>query len=267
MAASADAALEIVEVAAPGINCIFDTDCTITVDDLASDFLPPGAIGNAFLQSRTMPAGEAATPGAGRYPYEYRLDLRNAVAATALGCVTSLTIDFGPVERLDYNGDGRPDDVFVVTKGGLGNVKPAAAIQTGSSIRFLFDPAVCAGTGPGLGDSSFFFGLASAQPPQDVMAQVEGTLGLAVALKARAPKAANTPKPAPGCFELFRPEEIPGPALIDFDDLPDAATIADHYRPTYGVTFYAGGDTKNITYADRPSRPDQGALALQRGRQ
>lgn len=43
----------------------------------------------------------------------------------------------------------------------------------------------------------------------------------------------------PNCFELFRPEEVPAPALIDFDDLAAPAAIDAHYQSTYGVTFAA----------------------------
>lgn len=185
-AAAVDAALTIVEVAAPNVNCLFDADCTITVDDLADHFLPPAATGDAFLQSRLWPAGEAGTAGAGLYPYLYRIDLRNAVGVTAAACVTTMQIDFGPIQALDYNGDGKPEQIFVVTKGGLGNVKPVAAAQSGDTITFRFDPAIC--VGGRTGDSSFFFGLASVHPAQVVPAQLTGTLGLNNTLRAKAPK-------------------------------------------------------------------------------
>lgn len=188
VAEAAAVALNIVEVAAPDINCLFDVDCKITVDDLASNFLPPAATGNAFLQSRLWPAGEAGTSGAGLYPYLYRIDLRNAVGITAAACVTEMSIAFGPVASLDYNGDAKPEQVFVVTKGGLGNVKPIKAVQDAGKITFGFDPAVCVGASQGKGDSSFFFGLASKLPPQTVPAHLAGTLGLDTTLRARAPQ-------------------------------------------------------------------------------
>ncbi|RIK44612.1 MAG: hypothetical protein DCC55_01735, partial [Chloroflexi bacterium] len=138
--AAPGAALTLVDVSAPDINCLFDTDCTITVSDLADYFTPPGASGSAFLQSRTWPVGEAGTPGEGRYAYLYRADLRNAVGVTAASCVTTMRIDFGPIVPLDYNGDQKPDDVFVIVKGGLGNIRPAAADLTGDTLTFMFDP-------------------------------------------------------------------------------------------------------------------------------
>ncbi|MEZ4608680.1 MAG: hypothetical protein R2838_00225 [Caldilineaceae bacterium] len=36
--------------------------------------------------------------------------------------MTSMAIDFGPVAALDYDGNNEPDQVFVITKGGLGDV-------------------------------------------------------------------------------------------------------------------------------------------------
>jgi hypothetical protein len=191
--AAPDALLSMVDVAAPDINCLFDTDCTITVSDLADYFTPPAAAGDAFLQSRTWPIGEAGTVGAGLYAYLYRIDLSKAVGVTAASCVTSMAIDFGPVTPLDYNGDQTADQLFVVVKGGLGSIRPAAAEQTGDTIVFHFDPAVCVGARRGGGDSSFFFGLASTQPPQDVTAHLEGTLGLNETLDARAPQLVDHP--------------------------------------------------------------------------
>ncbi|MGW8251517.1 MAG: hypothetical protein ACWGO1_12805, partial [Anaerolineales bacterium] len=39
------------------------------------------------------------------------------------------------------------------------------------------------------------------------------------------------------CTAIGDPGKIPTPALINFDDLPNAAVIGDHYRPTFGVKF------------------------------
>jgi hypothetical protein len=250
--ASADAILNIANVAAPNINCFFDSDCTITVSDMASNFVPPGAIGNGFLQSRTWPVGMAGTPGQDQYAYLYRIDLRNATAVTGQACVTGMSINFGPIVANDYNGDAKPDHVFVVSAGGLGSIAPATAVQSGDVVTFRFQPAICPGTRPGGGQSSFFFGMASKAPEQVVVANLTGTLGLAAALKAKAPRPAA---PAPGCYEIKSPTEIPAPALVDFDDLPDAATIGAHYQPTHGLTFFTGKETNVITYGDRDADP------------
>jgi hypothetical protein len=171
------------------LNCIFDNDCKITVDDLASHFLPPAATGDAFLQSRLWPIGEMGTPGAGLYAYLYRIDLRNARGVTAAACVTTMQIDFGPIAPLDYNGDSKSDHVFVITNGGLGNIKPAAATQSGGAITFHFDPSIC--VGGRTGDSSFFFGLASTQPADLTQTHLTGSIGLDHTLQAKAPRRAG----------------------------------------------------------------------------
>lgn len=240
-------ALTLVEVAAPDINCLFDADCTITVDDLASHFLPPAATGDAFLQSRLWPAGEAGATGAGLYPYLYRIDLRNAVGLTAAACVTEMSIDFGPVVSMDYDGDAKPEQVFVVTKGGLGNVKPVKAVQDGGKITFGFDPAICVGASRGKGDSSFFFGLASKLPPQTVPAHLVGTLGLDTTLRARAPKVPtadiayvfDTDTASASAFQAFLSSEGYSVQLIHINDV--LTTNFGHYK-----LIIIGNDTGDL---------------------
>ena len=185
---SSAAPLNIVNVSAPAINCKFDSDCKITVNDVADHFTLAAASGDAFLQSRRFPVGEAGTAAAGYYAYLYRIDLRQLAGLTALPCVNSLKIEFGPVKALDYNSDGTLDHVFVVTGGGLGSVAPSAADKVGNNITFSFSPPVCAGSSPGNGQSSYFFGLTSAQPVRNIIAEIKDTLGGTTALDARAPK-------------------------------------------------------------------------------
>ena|GEM_PF-1841255 len=179
--------VDIVDVGAPAINCIFDDDCTITVQDTTDDFVLTGMSGNAFLQSRTFPPGQPGTAGAGLYAYLYRIDCREMVGLTHISGVIKLTIDFGPVTKLDYDGDGNTDDVWVVTSGGLGNIAPSTAEMKGNQIIFEFSPGVAAGSSPGNGDSSYFFGLASAFPPHPVQCEIEDNLGYTYTLDARAP--------------------------------------------------------------------------------
>jgi hypothetical protein len=186
--------LKIVTVKAPDINCLFDTDCKIVVDDMSSDITLPGATGKGFLQSRLWPVGEAGTPGQGLYAYLYRIDVRQPAGTTNIACVTEMTIDFGPVRQLDYDKDGKLDQVFVITKGGLGTIKPVSAIQSGSKITFLFNPGACAGSAPGKGQSTFFFGLASAQPHRTVTAELKTAPASVLSLAAYAPLA--TPPPS-----------------------------------------------------------------------
>jgi hypothetical protein len=186
-AVAAAAPLDVVTVGAPAINCKYDADCTITVSDTTSTFNLPGASGEGFLQSRTFPPGEPGTAAAGRYGYQYRIDLTQMAGLTALPCVTSLSLDFGTLTPIDYDDDGNTDDVYVVTAGGLGNVAPSAADLTGTTLTLSFNPPICAGNAPGAGDTSYFIGLTSAWPVQDVTARITQTLGDPLDLAARAP--------------------------------------------------------------------------------
>jgi hypothetical protein len=186
--AATAAPLTVVTVAAPGINCKFDTDCTITVNDSVANFTLPGTSGTAFLQSRRWPKGQPGTIGAGRFAYLYRLDLRQLTGLTAQPCVSKLSLDFGPVVALDYNANGTPDQVFVITKGGIGSVKPSSVDKVGNKITFNFATPVCSGSAPGNGQSSFFFGLASAKAAKAVTATITPTLGAPLSLAARAPQ-------------------------------------------------------------------------------
>jgi hypothetical protein len=148
----------------------------------------PGPVwtGTARLQSRTF-TGAAGAPGAGKTAYEYRVDLTQAVSDGEVPCVTDISVDFGPVTKLQYNTTGPLDDVFVVTKGGLGSVGLYAVEQNGRIITFTFNQPVCAGTKSGAGMTSFFFGLASDKPPRDISANVSVPGLEAIAVPARAP--------------------------------------------------------------------------------
>jgi hypothetical protein len=156
------APLSVVNVAAPGINCVFSPTkipnspppaCSVVVNDSIGTFTPPGDSGDARLQSRTYP-GTAPAPAAGDLAYIYRVDLTAVQGATAANCVTTLALDFGPVVKLPYGSKGK-SDVFVVTVGGLGSVELASADQVGKTITFTFSKPVCPGA------TSYFFGLAS----------------------------------------------------------------------------------------------------------
>jgi hypothetical protein len=156
--------LKVVTVAAPAINCVFNVACKVTVQDLTAPIWSTG-----FLQSRNY-QGAAGAPAAGRHVYEYRIDLRNVVGVTAIPFITSLKFDIGPIESFDFNGDGKKDDVFVVTKGGLGNVGLLSAVRSGNNITFTFKPPVAGGSSPGKGESTFFFGVVSKFPRHNVTA-------------------------------------------------------------------------------------------------
>jgi hypothetical protein len=181
------APLKVVNVSAPAINCVFNAPCTVTVND-TSDNVTMSAGGTGFLQSRTY-KGYPGSPADGLYAYEYRLDLRNAVGALNIACIDWMSISFGPVvSTLNYGGSAAPDQVFVVTGGGIGTIGIASAIQTGSNIKFKFTSPVCEGGAPGKGDSSFFWGLVSKTQPKFVTATLHETGGATHVVKARSPQ-------------------------------------------------------------------------------
>ena len=240
-------ALSLVEAKLPDLNCIFDGDCTITPNDSNDTFTLPGASGSGRLITRLLPAGEPGTAGAGLYPYLYRLDLGEATPITAISCVQQVEIEFGPIRQLDYNGDAKPDDVFVITQGGIGEVRPTSAEENGDLVIFHFDNPLFCPSRAGANDDSFYFGLVSEQPPRDITARVSGTLGLNVTPKARAPQ-----QPA-ACEDLQSPTQIPAPGLINFDDLANAAVIGDAYQPSHGVRFEDAANTRAIIYGNEPA--------------
>jgi hypothetical protein len=169
------------------INCVFDPSCTVTVTDTTAP-IPIPAGGTNFLQSRTF-MGKPGAPANGLYAYEYRIDLRNAVGITYIPCLSSMTIEFGPVvSALDYNGDGEADQVCVITSGGLGSIGPASAEKEDNTITFTFSSPICAGGRPGEGQSSFFFGLVSTQLPVNTTAKVKETTGSVYDVQVRTPQ-------------------------------------------------------------------------------
>src|SRR3989442_763743 len=128
------APLKVVNVSAPAINCVFNPTCTVTVND-SSDNIPMSTGGAGFLKSRTF-TGASGSPAAGLFGYEYRIDLRNAVGAVEISCIDSMTIRLGSlVSSLNFGGSPAPDQVFVVTGGGIGTIGIASAIQSGSNIK------------------------------------------------------------------------------------------------------------------------------------
>jgi hypothetical protein len=178
--------LNVVNVGAPAINCVFNPSCTIVVTDSASNIPLPGISGTAVLQSRTF-TGATGAPAAGFTGYEYRVNLTNATGIANIPCVSALRVTFGPVGAFQYNGNGPLDQVYVVTAGGIGTVGLASANQVGDDITFTFSRPVCAGRSPGTGDTSFFFGLASTVTPTAVTAIAFPSGGGSLSVAARAP--------------------------------------------------------------------------------
>jgi hypothetical protein len=148
--------LKIVTATAPNFNKVFDPSGVLSVHDFSSPIWTSG-----FLQSRNF-QGVAGAPAYGLYVYEYRVDLRNVVGLTSIPSISKLTVKFGPNVRLDFNGDKQLDDVFVITKGGIGTVGLVSAVRSGAFVTFTFTGGgVAGGSAPGKGDSSCFFGIVS----------------------------------------------------------------------------------------------------------
>jgi hypothetical protein len=161
--------LKVVEVNAPKINCVFQTDCVIPVTDTVGNINLPllAAPGTAWLQSRTF-AGEAGAPGVGTTGYEYRVSMTQA---SGIGCVLGLTVNFGPHKQLPYLNNALAD-VYVVTTGGLGTIGLLSAERFGDVIQFTFKSPLCADGPANVAKTTFFFGLAAPAAPMHVNATV-----------------------------------------------------------------------------------------------
>ncbi len=152
------AGLDIVEVSAPAINCVFDVDCRVTVSDSTSPLALMGTSGQGFVQSRVWPPGQRGTTGQGLTAYLYRVDLSglDQDPLEAPACINNLVLrNVGPHVPLDFDGDGAKEDLFVVTGGGIGTVGLGGALRAGAHLVVGFRPALCPG------QSTFFLGLAS----------------------------------------------------------------------------------------------------------
>jgi hypothetical protein len=163
--------LKVVEVNAPKVNCVFQTDCNIPVTDSSSNINLPflAAPGTAWVQSRTF-AGEAGAPGAGTTGYEYRISMTQASGA---GCILGFNLNFGPHKPLPY-ANNILADVYVVTTGGLGTIGLKSAERSGDVIEFTFASPLCADGPPDVKKTTFFFGLAATAAPMHVSATVYG---------------------------------------------------------------------------------------------
>jgi hypothetical protein len=159
------AALTVVNVSAPQVNCVFNASCTIVVNDSTGTFKYTLYGPGAFLQSRTYP-GQPGTPAANMTGYEYRLDLTSAPKLVS-ECIAGMTVNIGPVQKLTYP-PNQPGHIFVITQGGLGSVGIKSAEQDGNVVTFWFSTYLCAG------QTTYFFGFAAATAPQTGTAVVFG---------------------------------------------------------------------------------------------
>jgi hypothetical protein len=188
-APEAATALTIANISAAAADCVFDAGCAAFPGNMASSFGFSFTSGAGFLQSRTLPRGEVGTAGAGLYAYEYVVDLRELVGSGNPVCVNSVTLDFGPVVPLDYDGDSSLEQAYVVTSGGAGSLAPSSIEQTGSSLTFQFPATLCSDYSPSQdnGLSSFTIGLASPFRQREVTAVVNHNQGGPLSLAAQAP--------------------------------------------------------------------------------
>jgi hypothetical protein len=167
------APLNVVEVTAPAVNCVYSPTCAVTVEDgvgqlVLKDLDKPDT---ARLHSRTF-TGATGTPGAGKIGYEYRLDITEASGSKQ--CVGGIVINFGPVSQLPFK-NNTPADVYVVTQGGFGTIGLASAEQDDAVITFTFAKLICPSE-PNPANATFLIGLASAHPPKAISAGVFATL-------------------------------------------------------------------------------------------
>jgi hypothetical protein len=179
------APLKIVNVSAPAINCVFSTSCSVRVKDTKED-VPLSTGGEGLLRTRTF-KGASGSQAEGLFAYEYRLDLSDAVG-TKPSCIDWISLSFGPVvNSLNFGGDARSDQVFVITSGGTGSIGLASAVQTRGTIRFRFKSPVCSGISGAKGASTYFWGLVSEQPPRNITAVLHETGGATHVVKTRSP--------------------------------------------------------------------------------
>jgi len=225
------------KVTSDQINHYFDLDGTIVVNDMTDVISPAGTLGDAFLQTRLFPKGEAGTPGASLYAYLYRVDMTRLTSTTTEAtCVGKISLPFGMPVSQDYDKDRVNEDYFIISEGGaLGSVSPTAVIQYDEmSLIIEFKDPVCSGIGNSAGQSSFFIGFSSYEPYRFERAQI--TLlpsGISLELDTRVPY----PKGPTPCALITDPSEIPSPATINFDSLPDEQIVGTSYNSKYGVTF------------------------------
>ena len=81
--------LPAVPVDANAIKCAFNVNCTNSTTNLHSAFLVPNTTGTGFVHS-TVIVGETGSELAGRYGYEYTIDLSGVRPSPDTGCVTNI---------------------------------------------------------------------------------------------------------------------------------------------------------------------------------
>ncbi|HEX2254519.1 MAG TPA: hypothetical protein VHQ65_14715 [Thermoanaerobaculia bacterium] len=172
--------LSLANVHGTSLACLFSPSCSIVVHDTSAPVVLPGTTGSGFLQSRTADPAPAGTAAAGLIPYMWRLDL-TGLSGLRSPCVRRVAIVTGDIAPLNYDLDRVLEDVFVVTAGGIGTEGPTSASLAPWLTWELGTPGLCAG------ESSFFFGLASAAAPRVTRAYLELTNNTLLQVEVRAP--------------------------------------------------------------------------------
>ena len=155
-------AYTVVNASAPQVNCVFTTatPCSVTVTDMVSALPNGGKIQSRVFQST------ASSPAAGRWIYEYRLIMTHVAGIGYPPYLSGMSIsNFGPIATLDYNFDWLGEQVFNISSGGLGTKGVGTSYYFWGTTYFNLTEPVYAGSYPGGGESSYFFGVASPYPP------------------------------------------------------------------------------------------------------
>lgn len=142
--------LPIVALDSERLGCLLHPQCgaadASVLDSLRFARVPftlPGAPGQGFLRVSTLP-GFPGAPAAGFHVYSFALELGRLTGGTQ--CITSIVVPAGKIaDQVDLAGDGTSGERVFSDAGGGGGRRPATARRTGTSVRFEFDPAVCAG--------------------------------------------------------------------------------------------------------------------------
>lgn len=149
------------------VGCLFSPSCTNFPTDHNYDFAVAGGSGLARLQSRYY-QGQPGSVAAGKWVYRYRITLENVTATgSLLPYADALGIsNFGLPRQYDYNFDTiATDHVFNVTVGGAGSKGVTSSWALFGITYFFYENFVFAGTSPGTGESSYFMGVVSDDPP------------------------------------------------------------------------------------------------------
>jgi hypothetical protein len=148
------------------VQCLFSPSCSVYVTDYVSEFAVNGGSGLGRLQSRIF-QGQAGSAAAGKWIYEYRINMTPVGGLTYMPYADQLAIHtWGPVLSYDYDSNGIvTDDVFNITSGGIGTKAVTSAPVISPWTYFVVSSRVYSGSYPGGGESSYFFGLLSNAAP------------------------------------------------------------------------------------------------------